>query len=147
MHKVEVLVIEDDGSDRFWLEYVLKMFDPNCSFSSVTDGRQALDFLLKRGPYSNAPDPDLIFLDIHLPILNGIEILRQVPNAHRLPICVLTGSDRESMLFQQEFGIEGSNYLIKPISHESILESSCCQSHLGIIGYLAPRGLATAPAQ
>jgi CheY-like chemotaxis protein len=130
MRKTEVLVIEDNAADRFWLEYVLKMLGLDCSLSSVADGEHAVDFLLKRGSYFTAPTPDLIFLDVHLPILDGIEVLRQVPNAHQLPICVVTSSEAERKQFQLEFGIVNSNYLLKPVSQESLIESSCCRDHL-----------------
>ena len=55
MRKIEILLIEDNAADRFWLEYVLQLLGQDYSFSSVADGEQALDFLLKRGRYSQAP--------------------------------------------------------------------------------------------
>ncbi len=85
-----------------------------------------MDFLLKRGTYSQAPTPDLIFLDVHLPRFNSIEILRQLPNAQNLPICVLTSSESERSAFRNEFGIGDSDYVLKPISHEKLRESTCC---------------------
>jgi CheY-like chemotaxis protein len=130
MRIAEILMVEDNSADRFWLEYVLKSLSADCSFSSVADGESAVDFLLKRGKHAEAPTPDLIFLDVHLPKLNGIEVLRQVPNARVLPICVLTSSEDERGLFQLEFDIQDSNYLLKPVSQESLLASSCCQNHL-----------------
>jgi CheY-like chemotaxis protein len=125
MKQIEVLIVEDNAADRFWLEYVLQICGLNCAFSAVDHGEEAVDFLLKRGKYLRAPTPDLIFLDVHLPILDGIEILRKVPNAHNLPICVLTSSEAERELFRQEFGISDSNYLLKPVSQASLLGSSC----------------------
>ena len=130
MRTVQVLMVEDNSADRFWLEYVLKSLRLDCSFSSVADGESAVDFLLKRGKHAGAPTPDLIFLDVHLPLLNGIEVLRWVPSAHELPICVLTSSKEERHLFQREFGIQDSNYLLKPVSQESLLQSACCQDRL-----------------
>ena len=130
MRTVEILIVEDNSADRFWLEYVLKSLSVDCSFSSVADGQSAVDFLLKRGKHAEAPTPDLIFLDVHLPMLSGIEVLRQVPDAYKLPVCVLTSSERERKLFQREFDIQDSNYLLKPVSQENLLASSCCQNHL-----------------
>ncbi len=101
MRTVEVLMIEDDSADRFWLEYVLKSLRLNYSFSSVADGEDAVDFLLKRGKHAEAPTPDLIFLDVHLPMLNGLEVLRHVPNARELPVCVLTSSEDERSCFSE----------------------------------------------
>jgi chemotaxis family two-component system response regulator Rcp1 len=120
MRKVGVLVIEDNPADLSWLASVLEDIGLNCSCWSVSDGEEALDFLLKRDRYAGAPTPDLIFLDAHLPKLDGIEILRHVPDAQELPICVVTSSDRERRMFRSEFGIQDSNYLIKPVNTRDI---------------------------
>ena len=129
MSKIKVLVIEDEPADRMWLEAVLREIGLDCSYSAASDGEQALDFLLKRGKYSLTPTPDLIFLDLHLPKLDGVEILRRVPNAQELPICILTSSDADRELFRLEFGITDSNYLIKPVSPRNLLASSCVHIH------------------
>lgn len=118
-------MIEDNAADRFWLEHVLKLTEEDYTLSSVTDGEQAVDFLLKRGEYQDAPTPDVIFLDVNLPVLDGIEVLRLIPHARELPLCVLTSSEAERAAFQQEFGIEDSNYLLKPATQASIISSGC----------------------
>src|SRR5271170_1183916 len=130
MQKVEVLVVEDNPADRIWLESVLKEIGLNCSCTSVTDGEQAVNFLLKRGDWAEAPTPELIFLDVHLPKLDGIEILRKIPHAEELPICVLTSSDRERKMFRDEFGIGDSNYLIKPVNPRTVRQCSCVRDHI-----------------
>jgi two-component system response regulator len=130
VEQTEVLIVEDNGADRFWLEYTLQSLGGSCRFSTVTDGEQAVDFLLRRGSYEGAGTPDMIFLDVHLPKLNGIEVLRHIPNAKDLPICVLTSSSGERESFREEFGIEDSNYLLKPITQDSLLASACCQQFL-----------------
>ena len=132
MKQTEVLVVEDSAADRFWLEYVLQNTGVNCIFSTVTDGEQAVEFLLKRGEFTDAPTPDIIFLDAHLPKLDGIEVLRGVPNANRLPICVITGSEADRAVFQEEFGIHDSDYVLKPVGQEKIAGSPCCRQHLGL---------------
>jgi CheY-like chemotaxis protein len=121
--KIEVLMVEDDSVDRFWL----KMTGSNYSLSMVSDGRRAVNFLLKRGEYSEALTPDLIFLDVHLPILDGAEVLGQIPNSRELPVCVLTGPEANRSFFEREFGIDDSNYIVKPVSRESLLYSTRCQ--------------------
>ena len=130
MGQAEVLVIEDNPADRFWLEYLLKLLGKDVALSFVTDGEQAVSFLLKRGEYCHAPTPDVIFLDVHLPTLDGIEVLRQLPNARELPICVLTSSEGEREMFETEFGIARSDYLIKPASQAGIAASPQCRAHL-----------------
>jgi two-component system, chemotaxis family, response regulator Rcp1 len=130
MRKVEILVVEDNPADLLWLESVLSEIGLHYSCSLASDGAQALDFLLKRGSWLNAPTPDLIFLDMHLPKLDGVDILRQVPNARELPICVLTSSEHEREVFDQEFGIKEGNYLIKPVSVKTIRECSRVKRHI-----------------
>ena len=130
MKQTEVLIVEDNGADRFWLEYTLQNLESSCRFSAVTDGEQAVDFLLKRGLFAGVATPDMIFLDVHLPKLNGMEVLRQIPDAMNLPICVLTSSQGDREAFRTEFGIEDSNYLLKPITQDSLLSSACCQKQL-----------------
>lgn len=132
-HKqTEVLVIEDNAADRFWLEYVLQNTGVKCTLSAVSDGEQALDFLLKRGEFGAAPTPDLIFLDAHLPKRDGLDVLREIPNAGRLPICVVTSSEADRKRFREEFGIEDSNFVLKPLDHTSLVGSSCCRENLGL---------------
>jgi CheY-like chemotaxis protein len=77
--RLEILAIEDDSADLFWLKRTLGELNLEHQLSVAIDGAQAVDFLLKRGNFAQAPTPDLIFLDVHLPVLNGLEVLRQVP--------------------------------------------------------------------
>ena len=120
MRKLEVLAIEDNPADLACLEFVLEEIGLQCRLWPASDGEQALDYLLKRGSCVEAPAPDLIFLDVHLPKLNGIEILRKVQNAQELPICVLTSSAEERKIFRDEFGIRDPNYLIKPVNSQDL---------------------------
>ena len=130
--QTEVLVIEDNAADRFWLEYVLRNTGVKYTLSAVSDGEQALDFLLKRGEFGDAPTPDVIFLDAHLPKLDALEVLREIPDAGRLPICVVTSSEADCKRFREEFGIEDSNLVLKPMDHASLVGSACCRENLGL---------------
>ncbi len=127
MRRIEVLAVEDSSSDLFQLKRVLSEIGVEHSLSVADDGQRAVDFLLKRGPYAEAPTPDLILLDVHLPLLNGLEILRTVPNADQLPVCVLTSSNEEREMFKREFGIRNTSYLNKPVTRESLL--NCFRSY------------------
>ena len=123
---LHVLVVEDSSSDLFWLKKVLDEAGINHALTVAEDGQRAVDFLCKRGEFATAPTPDLIFLDVHLPSLTGVEVLRSVPDAEKLPICVLTSSRAEQEVFKREFGIAGLRYLIKPVTPASLMD--CMQS-------------------
>jgi DNA-binding response OmpR family regulator len=57
------------------------------------DGEQAVECLLREGRYAGNPSADLIFLDMHLPLFDGLEVLRKVPGSALLPVCMLTNSE------------------------------------------------------
>ena len=65
----------------------------------VGDGERALDYLFRRPPYSDAPRPDLVLLDLNMPRMNGIEFLEEIrrdPDLHRAIVFVLTTSNAEN---------------------------------------------------
>jgi CheY-like chemotaxis protein len=130
MRQIQLLAVEDNYADVYWLKLVLEQIGCVYALSVVTDGEAAVDFLLKRGRYGDAPTPDLILLDLNLPKLTGIEVLRAVPHARDLPICVMTSSIVERELLRQEFGIEGACYLIKPLDAAKLIGALKCFRHL-----------------
>jgi two-component system, chemotaxis family, response regulator Rcp1 len=139
MRRLEILAVEDSPTDLAWLEHVMAKSGLEYKISVANDGAKAVDFLLKRGGYADAPDPDLVLLDVHLPKATGYEALRQIPHAQKLPICVLTSSSAEQDLFRREFGIAGAKYLIKPVSTEALLACLRSYDHLRpIVEELSP---------
>lgn len=130
MRFLEVLAVEDNPADLAWLQDVMGKTGLKYRISVANDGAEAVDFLLKRGAYAQAPDLDLILLDVHLPKATGYEALRQIPNAQKLPVCVLTSSTAEKEIFRKEFGIEGAKYLLKPVSSEALLGCLSSYDHL-----------------
>src|SRR5256885_8394834 len=86
MNEVEILLVEDNPHD---LEMTLRALRKNNlanSITSVTDGEAALDFLFARGKYSGRDinhTPRVVFLDLKLPKVDGIEVLRQVKSDER----------------------------------------------------------------
>jgi CheY-like chemotaxis protein len=99
------------------------------------DGEQARDFILKQGAYRDFPPANLIFLDMNMPKLSGLDVLRQVPDSAELPICLLTSSQSERDLIERHFAPKKVSYLSKPVDDEQFLE--CIRSHDQL------RGLAT----
>jgi two-component system, chemotaxis family, response regulator Rcp1 len=145
MRRIELLVIEDNSADLFWLKSILEQIGLQHRLSVVGDGAKAVSFLRKQGEYANAPTPDLILLDINLPILNGIEVLREIPDAKGLPICIVSSSIAECELSGREFAITDSRYLIKPVTRDGLLRCFRCYPHLRPIAQELSRVFAQTP--
>lgn len=127
---LRMLVADDNEADIHWLRMVLDQTGIHCDLSVVHDGEQAREFLLGRGKYAGLPVQDLIFLDLNLPKLTGIEVLRQVPGSDRMPFCIVTGSEAEREILSREFGIRRIAYLVKPVDRMKILNCFRCYPHL-----------------
>ncbi|MCU1334882.1 MAG: response regulator [Bryobacterales bacterium] len=128
--QLRMLIADDNDSDVHWLKMVLDETGVYCTLSVVSDGEQARDFLLRRGGYATAKDQDLIFLDLNLPKLTGVEVLRQVPGSDKMPFCIVTGSEAERELLNREFGIRRIAYLVKPVNRMKLLNCFRCYDHL-----------------
>jgi len=118
--EVELLIVEDSEGD---VELILRNLKKNKLANNVfvvRDGAEALDFIHATGPFSGrlgAGNPKVIFLDLKLPKVNGMEVLRQVKSDERtkqIPVVVMTSSGEDRDL--KEAYAEGANsYIIKPV--------------------------------
>jgi DNA-binding response OmpR family regulator len=100
------------------------------TLSVLGDGESAVKFLLKRGNYAAAWNPDLIFLDLNLPKLSGVEVLEALPSSKQYPFCILTGSTLERDKLKKQFGIRRIAYIVKPVTRDMILNCFRCYDHL-----------------
>jgi len=92
---LDVLIVDDVDADTLMIEEALLTAEPQPAVHRVADGSEAMDYLLKRGPYVDAERPDLILLDLNMPRMNGHEVLAQVKGDDTLktiPVVVLTTS-------------------------------------------------------
>jgi len=118
--KADILVIEDDPGDQELTRRALHREDYRAELHLVSDAEQAMDYLLKRGRYSDAPSaplPDLILLDLNLPGASGKKILEAAkghPELKHVPIVVVSSSAREQDIFQC-YDLGCNSYVIKPI--------------------------------
>ena len=90
----------------------------------VTNGKEALDFLYQRGEYADVPRPGLILLDIKLPRMGGMEVLRRIkadPKLKSIPVVMLTTSaGNEEMMESYNYG--ANSYIVKPVDFEQFVK-------------------------
>jgi CheY-like chemotaxis protein len=93
-----MLIVEDNPGDAHFFQIFFRQEPKRTEFHYVSDGLSALNFLWNRGSHITAPRPDIIVLDIHLPQLNGTEVLREIkkdPSLRTIPVLVLTSAGNE----------------------------------------------------
>ncbi len=116
-NKFEILLVEDSWSDALLAKVAFgkSKFSPNLNI--VCDGEQALSFLNQEEPYSKAPRPDLILLDLNLPRMDGRTFLRRLKCHQKfmdLKVAVLTSSQLDSDI-REVADMKLCGYLIKPL--------------------------------
>jgi CheY-like chemotaxis protein len=121
-----ILLVEDDENDVFFFRRALAKAGFELSFHLVTDGELALQYLNGQGNYADRaahPLPDIVFLDLKLPYLSGMEVLesiQQKPALSQIPIIVLTSSPEERDR-KRAFELGAKEYLVKPAAANTLL--------------------------
>ena len=119
----EILLVEDDLSDVDMTLRAFKRAKLSNPVKVVRDGKAALDYLFRLGRYAKRRPvlPQLVLLDLGLPKVSGIEVIRQMKankQTQKIPVVVLTGSQDDTNIIEcGRLGAE--NYLIKPVEFES----------------------------
>lgn len=119
MKTIRVLVADDDEDHRFFITRSLHAIDSvRVEVETVEDGADALDYLYRRGAFTDRPRPHLVVLDLKMPRVSGLEVLAQVkgdPDLRMIPVTVLSSSDREEDV-DASYGSGGNSYVVKPSS-------------------------------
>lgn len=123
MNEVEVLLVEDNPSDAELTLRALKKKNLANKLFHVKDGAEAIDFVFAQGAYSNRKvqnGPKVVLLDLKLPKLDGIDVLRRIKSDDRtktIPVVVMTSSREDRDLSDcYELGVNG--YVVKPVEFE-----------------------------
>ena len=98
MNLIHILVVEDNEGDIFLIKEALEEGKIVSKISVTKDGKEAIDFLEKKGKYKNEETPDLILLDVNLPKKNGHEVLKYIKTSEdlkQIPVIMLTTSSSE----------------------------------------------------
>ncbi len=128
MQAVDVLLVEDNQQDAELTIRSLKKHKLANNISVVEDGAEALDFIFCKGKYSERDikhPPRVIFLDLKLPLVGGLEVLRAVKQDERtrsVPVVVVTSS-REDPDVKAAYELGANSYVVKPVDFESFTEA------------------------
>jgi CheY-like chemotaxis protein len=120
---VDVLLVEDDEGDVLMTREAFEFYKIRNPLHVVTDGEQALQFLRRTGPFSGAPRPGLILLDVNLPRLNGLEVLAELKQDQELlliPVVMLTTSKAEEDILRS-YELHANAYVSKPVDFENFV--------------------------
>lgn len=122
--EVQILLVEDNEGDIVLTIEALKEAKIHNVINVVRDGDEALEYLRKKGKYAKVPSPDIIFLDINLPKVDGTEILSIIKNDDLLkiiPVIMLTTSDSEQDVIQA-YHNHANCYITKPVDMENFMK-------------------------
>jgi len=120
-----ILLIEDNLIDAKIVKKSLLESDPSFNISVLTEGSEAIDYLLKNGKHANVETPDLIILDLNLPSVNGDEVLSSIKSnekTRRIPVVVLTLSDLKKDV-TKSYSNHANCYVTKPVDFSEFVNT------------------------
>ena len=120
---VTVLLVEDNPAHA---ELVIRSFEDHRianRIHHVSDGEEALDYLLRRGAYADpakSPTPHMVLLDLRLPKIDGLEVLKEIKSVkelEKIPTVIFTTSSAEVDV-AKAYEYHANSYLVKPVNFE-----------------------------
>lgn len=126
LKQVEILLVEDSQEDAEITIRGLQQANLANNLVWLKDGEEALDFLFCRGRFSEHADyrPRLILLDLKMPKMDGIEVLKEIkqnPQTRNIPVVMLTSSAEENDIVRS-YSLGVNSYLVKPVDFQKFSE-------------------------
>jgi two-component system response regulator len=125
---IDILIIEDNPNDIELTLRALKKINVVNNIQVISDGEEALNYLFGKGKYKDRNlnnNPKVAFLDLKLPKVGGLEILREVKSnkeTKAMPVVVLTSSKEEQDIIES-YKLGVNSYIVKPVDFEKFMES------------------------
>lgn len=122
-----ILIVDDCPRDAELTQEALAAYRVLNETVVLRDGREALDYLLRRGPFDGRTggDPAMVLLDLKMPRMDGMEALRQIkanPALRAIPVVVMTASRAEQDLLNS-FSLGVDAYVLKPVQFHELIEA------------------------
>ena len=128
MDSVEILLVEDNPTDLELTLHALSRHNLTNRIEIVRDGAEALDFIFCTGAYADrhiSDNPKVILLDLKLPKVSGLEVLKRVksdPRTKHIPVVVLTSSgEQRDVIDSYQLGV--NSYITKPVDFDQFTEA------------------------
>ena len=125
---VDIILVEDNPDDAELVIRALRKNGISNTLVHLQDGEQALHFLFCEGPYEGTkvlPKPRLILMDLKMPKVDGLEVLRRVKSHEQLrliPVVMLTSSKEDKDIFES-YQLGANSYVVKPVEFERLLKT------------------------
>ena len=122
-----ILLVEDNPKDLELTLIALGKSNLANEVVAVRDGVEAIDYLLRQGPYAGRPEgnPAVVLLDLKLPRVDGLQVLERIrsePQLDRLPVVILTSSQEEQdVLKSYRLGVNA--YVVKPVGFKEFIDA------------------------
>lgn len=123
-----VLLVEDDINDEALVHRALRSMEPNCIVLVARDGSEAIDYLFRTGPFEGLktqPRPDLVILDLKLPKVGGLEVLKKIRENNTtslLPVVVFSSSSEQADVDAcYQLGV--NSFVQKPLDYDEFIEA------------------------
>jgi two-component system, response regulator len=129
LNTVDLLLVEDNINDAELAIRELKKHNLANNLFHVKDGEEALEFIYATGRYAGTRSidnlPKLILLDIHMPKVNGMEVLQKIKGDERTkttPVVILTSSSEDPDI-KKSYAHGANSYIVKPVNFEGFAEA------------------------
>jgi CheY-like chemotaxis protein len=122
---IDILLVEDDPGDELITREAFEHNKIKSNLHVAHDGEEGLDFLYRRGEFDDAPEPDLILLDLNLPKYDGRQLLEQIKsdaNLCHIPVVVLTTSSAEEDVLRS-YKLHANAYVTKPVDVDQFMSA------------------------
>jgi CheY-like chemotaxis protein len=123
---MHVLLVDDNSGDILLLREAMDHVGMKRTCRAVRTGQEAVSYLLQQTPYEDAPRPDLIVMDLRLPVMDGFEVMKEFhhrPGYRKIPLVIMTGMARDGGDCCDYWDKDRCLYLVKPMSFTGYVDA------------------------